>query len=110
MPTSPTPSTRCALPMPNGAAGGGWVDAASRVIVQVGFPTVVAGVLLWFLLTKFTDNMDAIADRMEANAKAVELFTTMQNDQLLEMKAHTKELREQTGMMKEWVASKKQGE
>jgi|SRR5262245_17354719 len=88
---------------------GGWIDTLSRVIVQVGFPTVVAGVLLWFLLTKFVDSMDAIADRMEANAKAVEMFTVMQNDQLSEMKKHTEELRAQTQMMKDWVAARKQG-
>ena len=95
--------------MPNGT-GGGWVDAATRVIVQVGFPTVVAGVLLWFLLTKFTENMSDIAHRMEANAKAVEMFTVLQDNQLTEMKAHTAELREQTRMMKEWVAAKKGGQ
>ena len=95
--------------MPNGAAGGGWIDAAARVIVQVGFPTVVAAVLLWFLLTKFVDSMEAIAERMEHNAKAVEAFTVMQNDQLSEMKKHTEELRAQTQMMKEWVAAKQRG-
>ena len=108
MPTSPTPSTRSASPVPNGAPGG-WIDAASRVIVQVGFPTVVAGVLLWFLLTKFTDNMNDIAHRMEANAKAVEMFTVLQDNQLTEMKEHTKELRAQTEMMKAWVAAKQRG-
>ena len=109
MQTSPIPSTPSAPQVPNGATGG-WIDAASRVIVQVGFPTVVAGVLLWFLLTKFTDNMNDIAHRMEANAKAVEMFTVLQDNQLVEMKEHTKELRSQTQMMKEWVAAKKRGE
>ena len=69
--------------------GAGWVDVASRVIVQVGFPVVVAGVLLWFLLTRFTDNMNAITNRMERNANAVEAFTS-------ELKAHTTELKAQT--------------
>src|SRR5262249_22319131 len=69
--------------------GQGWVDVASRVIVQVGFPVVVAGVLLWFLLTRFTDNMSAITNRMERNASAVEAFTN-------ELKAHTTELKAQT--------------
>jgi len=94
--------------MPNGT-GGGWIDAATKVIVQVGFPTVVAGVLLWFLLTKFTDNMNDIAHRMELNAKAAEMLTTMQDSQLTEMKAHTVELREQTRLIKEWMAVKKGG-
>ena len=95
--------------MPDGNGRGGWIDTLARVIVQVGFPTVVAGVLLWFLLTKFVDSMEAIAERMEHNAKAVEMFTVMQNDQLAEMKKHTEELRAQTQMMKDWVAAKQRG-
>jgi len=69
--------------------GQGWVDVASRVIVQVGFPVVVAGVLLWFLLTKFQDNMNAITARMGANATAVENFITELKNQTAEMKAQT---------------------
>jgi hypothetical protein len=89
--------------------GVGWVDVASRAIVQVGFPVVVAAVLLWFILGRFTNDVNAIAARMEGNAKAIELFTAMQNDQLAEMKEHTKELREQTQLMKEFVMQKKYG-
>jgi len=95
--------------MPNGNGRGGWIDMLSRVIVQVGFPTVVAAVLLWFLLTKFVDSMETIAERMEHNAKAVEMFTVMQDNQLSEMKKHTDELHAQTQMMKEWVAARKSG-
>jgi len=91
--------------MPNGT--GGWISAASDVVVRVGFPTVVAGVLLWFLLTNFTQNMNSIAGRMEQNARAIESFAKMQDDQLTEMKSHTRELHEQTLMMKEWVARKR---
>jgi K+ transporter len=69
--------------------GAGWVDVASRVIVQVGFPVVVAGVLLWFVLGKFQDNMNTITMRMERNAASVEAFTN-------ELKTHTVELRQQT--------------
>jgi len=54
---------------------GTWVDIASRAIVQVGFPVVVAGVLLWFLLTRFQHNMDAITTRMEANTAAMQAQT-----------------------------------
>ena len=110
MPTSPTPSTPSAPPVPNGPATGGWINAASQVIVQVGFPVVVAGVLLWFLLTKFVDSMEAITTRMEQNAHAIEQFVALQNNQLDEMKEHTKELRTQTGMMQDWVAARKRGE
>jgi len=69
--------------------GQGWVDVASRVIVQVGFPVVVAGVLLWFLLTRFQDNMNLITARMGANATAVENF-------IAELKAQTNEMKQQT--------------
>src|SRR5262245_35990697 len=86
--------------------GTGWVDVASRVVVQVGFPVVVAGVLLWFVLGRFTADVTSIATRMEGNARAIELFTEMQNNQLGEMKEHTKELRAQTELMKELVAQK----
>jgi K+ transporter len=80
--------------MPNGppqvvVPGAGWVDVASRVIVQVGFPVVVAGVLLWFVLGKFQDNMNTITARMERNAASVEAFTN-------ELKTHTTELKQQT--------------
>jgi len=91
-------------------ANGGWASAASDIVVRVGFPVVVAAVLLWFLLTEFTKDMGQISLRMSENAVAIEKFTAMQNDQLTEMKAHTQELREQTAMMKAWVAAKKRGE
>jgi K+ transporter len=74
--------------------GAGWVDVASRVIVQVGFPVVVAGVLLWFVLGKFQDNMNTITARMERNAASVEAFTG-------ELKTHTVELRQQTTYLAE---------
>jgi hypothetical protein len=69
--------------------GAGWVDVLSRAIVQVGFPVVVAGVLLWFLLTRFQANMDAITTRMERNVGAVEGFTAQLEAQLTELKAQT---------------------
>jgi hypothetical protein len=74
--------------------GAGWVDVASRVIVQVGFPVVVAGVLLWFVLGKFQDNMNTITARMERNAASVEAFTA-------ELKVHTIELRAQTAHLEQ---------
>jgi hypothetical protein len=74
--------------------GAGWVDVASRVIVQVGFPVVVAGVLLWFVLGKFQDNMNMITARMERNAASVEAFTN-------ELKVHTIELKTQSQYLAE---------
>src|SRR5215467_4804261 len=98
MSMAPGPASPQASPPQLGVPGVGWIDVASRAIVQVGFPVVVAGVLLWFILGRFTSDMNSIASRMEANARAVESFTAMQNNQLLEMKEHTKELREQTAL------------
>jgi K+ transporter len=74
--------------------GAGWVDVASRVVVQVGFPVVVAGVLLWFVLGKFQDNMNTITARMERNAVSLEAFTG-------ELETHTVELRQQTAYLAE---------
>jgi len=80
--------------------GAGWVDVATRVIIQVGFPIVVAAVLLWFMLGRFTEDIRYIAVRMEANAE-------VQSSQLQEMKEHTRELRDQTALLKEFIAAQK---
>jgi hypothetical protein len=84
----PPPQTTVVVP------GTGWVDVASRVVVQVGFPVVVAGVLLWFLLTRFQENMNAITTRMERNAIVVGAFVD-------ELKLHTAELKAQTAYLGE---------
>ena len=91
----------------NGPAppGANWVDLVSRTIAQVGFPAVVAGVLLWFLLNKFQGNMDMITSRMEHNANAVEDFVTQLKGQTDELKIQTKELQLQTGIMSKEVES-----
>jgi len=97
--------------VPNGSQvpGQGWIDVASRVIVQVGFPVVVAGVLLWFILGRFTSDMNSIVNRMESNARAIEVFNGVQQSQLEEMKKHTAALEEQTRIMKEFLIQKKYG-
>jgi hypothetical protein len=79
--------------------GAGWIDVASRAVVQVGFPVVVAGVLLWFLLTRFQTNMDAITTRMEHNAGAVEGFTAELHAQTVELQAQTRFLEQETRLM-----------
>lgn len=89
--------------MPNNhpVTGHAWLDAATKVVIQVGFPVLVAGVLLWWLLGQFTRDINYIASRMEASATATEKLVDMQKDQLREMEKHTRELREQTVIMKE---------
>ena len=86
---------------------GTMVDVASKAIVTVGFPTFVAAVLLWFILRLFTSDLTKVAAHMDENARAIESFVRLQNDQLAEMKAHTQELREQTALMKDFVSRKK---
>jgi hypothetical protein len=76
------------------------VDVASRVIVQVGFPVVVAAWLLWFLLTKFQANMDVITARMQANAQVIESFVEQLQAAMAEERAQTTELKTQTAELK----------
>ncbi len=69
--------------------GAGWVDVLSRAIVQVGFPVVVAGVLLWFLLTRFQGNMDMIATRMAATTANAEKLISATSTELQEVQKQT---------------------
>jgi hypothetical protein len=84
----------------------GWVDALSRVVVQVGFPVVVAGVLLWFLLTRFESTMTTITERMQRNmevagqlAGAITAQTPELQRQSYELGKQTEELRAQTALL-----------
>jgi hypothetical protein len=79
--------------------GGGWVDVAARAIATVGFPVVVAGALLWFLLTRFQASMDVITTRMEHNADALERFVTELQAQTVELKAQTRFLGDESKLM-----------
>jgi hypothetical protein len=95
MPNGPqTPPPQVVIP------GAGWVDVASRAIVQVGFPVVVAGVLLWFLLTKFQDNMNTITTRMAHNTEAAGALIEQEQIAFQELKIHGTELTEQTKLMR----------
>ena len=78
-----------------------WVDTFSRLVVQVGFPVVVAAVLLWYLLTKFQANVDVITMRMQGNAEALLTFVNEMETQTSELKMQTQELKAQTGSMAE---------
>ena len=81
--------------------GAGWVDVASRAIVQVGFPVVVAGVLLWFLLTRFQDNMNAITTRMAANTDVAAKLITNEETTLGELREQSEELASQSQYLKQ---------
>lgn len=92
------PIRTCSELMPNGSPTS-WVDTASRVVVQVGFPTVVAGVLLWFLLTKFQDNMNSITTRMSSNTQAAAELVASEKAAFDEMRKQSGELTQQTAYM-----------
>jgi hypothetical protein len=90
--------------LPSGSAGppqvvvpgAGWVDVASRAITTVGFPVVVAGALLWFVLGRFQTNMELITGRMEANTHVAASLITTQKQEIDELQKQTVELQQQT--------------
>jgi len=79
------------------------VDIASRVIVQVGFPVVVAGVLLWFLLFRFQGNVELMSARMSANTEAAARLVEAETASVAELRAQTAELKAQTALMQRFL-------
>lgn len=84
-------------------SGFAWVDAAVRVVTQVGFPVVAAGVLLYFVLFRFTDQVGAVAARLEANASAVDRVAQLHMNEIQELKRQTATLERQTAALEEIV-------
>jgi len=76
--------------------GAGWVDVASRAIAQVGFPIVVAGVLLWFVIFKFGGQVELVTDRLIENGKLARELIEVERTQILELQRQTGELQKQT--------------
>ena len=72
--------------------GQGWVDVASRVVVQVGFPVVVAGVLLWYVLGNFQRDMSSIVARMANNTDVVAKLISNEELMIREMQAQNEKL------------------
>lgn len=97
-PPSGPPAPQVVIP------GAGWVDVASRVVVQVGFPVVVAGVLLWFLLTRFEDTMERITTRMSANTDVAQAFVDQEQLAFEELKKQSGDLAAQTILMRQIAA------
>jgi len=85
-------------PAPGGLAG------IAQVIAQVGFPVVVAGVLLWFLLTRFQETMLTITGRMEANTVAAGHLLEVESATVGELRAQTVELKAQTDLMRQFLS------
>ena len=50
-------------------SGGGWVDIVTRLVVQLGFPTVIAGVLLWFVLVRVDGTLKMIQEQEDTRTK-----------------------------------------
>jgi hypothetical protein len=57
---------------------------------------VVAGLLLWFLLTRFQEGLQAITARMAANTEAAGRLVEAERGQLVESQRQTEELERQT--------------
>jgi hypothetical protein len=70
-------------------AGMGWVDQAARLVTQVGFPVVAAGVLLWFILFRFEQGLARVGVQLATTTERAEKFTELQEVQLGEMKRQT---------------------
>src|SRR5215475_11899397 len=90
-------------PPPQLGPGFGWVDAAVRIVTQVGFPVVAAGVLLYFVLFRFTDQVGIVAARLEANAGAVERVTQLHAQEIQELTRQTASIEKQTAVLEEIV-------
>jgi len=76
--------------------GAGWVDVASRAITQVGFPIVVACVLLWFVIFKFGGQVELVSDRLMENGKLARDLIEVQRTEIVELQRQTGELQKQT--------------
>jgi hypothetical protein len=78
---------------------GGWLDHAARLVTTVGFPVVAAGLLLWFVLSKFAADVTLIAGQMNANANAIEQLTVTQVAILDELRRQTADMHQQSVLM-----------
>lgn len=56
--------------MANGDSGSA-LDRWARIITQLGLPTVIAGVLLWFLLARLVTILDAMVVDLKAQTQAM---------------------------------------
>ena len=79
-----------------------WVEA-SKAIMQLGFSVVVAGVLLWYLLFKFQNNLELISARMQGNAEMARLLVESERTTQAELHQQTVELQSQTAIMKQFI-------
>jgi len=93
-----------------GGPGAGGLPGIAQVIAQVGFPVVVALLLLWFLLTRFQETMLTITGRMEANTEAAGHLLEIESATVGELRAQTAELQQQTALMRRFLDLKERAE
>lgn len=63
-------------PPPGAAALPGWLGPVVTLTTQVGVPTVVAGVLLWFVLVRVDG---AMHEMLKADAERTQIIAAMQD-------------------------------
>jgi len=80
--------------------GTGWVTVASQAITAVGFPVVVAGFLLWYVVFKFGTTIEVIGRQMQANADLAGKLIQTEQLTLVELQKQTQELHEQTQLIR----------
>jgi len=86
--------------MANGPTGT-WIDLISKAVIQVGFPTVMAGVLLWWLLTSFEKSMELATSRMQSNTEAITRLVANEEAILKELQSQRQEMAIQTQYLKD---------
>lgn len=64
--------------MANGAPNGlpAWIQPMATLVTQLGVPTVLTGVLLWFVLFKMGGTLDHIIDEEDARTRIVQAMQT----------------------------------
>ncbi|HKE81627.1 MAG TPA: hypothetical protein VKB54_20080 [Solirubrobacteraceae bacterium] len=65
MPNGPAPPLGTPQAPVTVVPGAGWLQLAMQAVTTVGVPTVFAGVLLWFVLTRLGDTLAAIKQNEE---------------------------------------------
>ena len=65
------------------------LETYSKLVTQVGFPVIIAGILLWYVLGVFQKNMSEIAARMSTNADAIASLVKSEHDTLEEQRKQT---------------------
>jgi hypothetical protein len=85
--------------------GAGWLSLAMQAVTTVGVPTVFAGVLLWFVLTRVGDTLKNISEEEENRTR---MLAAMQDTVIAALERQTREF--VTVMEKNIATNKATGE